>query len=228
MSDFLKNLRSLFIEDSKPDLKKEESGDTKETFETSDTPQKVEIPGPEPVMPKSGEPGKVSEKFTKVLLKSIEKYNQDGFDYLEYKNSVRSLSKMSMNESTRFQSALAMAQTMGTTADQLISSAKHYQNVLTDEKKKFDQAAQMRLDRQVKAKRNELSEWEKEIEQKEKMIEELKNEVKQLRVKMGKVSERLEIEEAKVERTQADFIASYNNLYNQISSDIDKMSKYLK
>ena len=52
-----------------------------------------------------------SDKFVDNLLKAIEANNLEGFDYLEYKQSLRSLSSMDMDEATKFNSAFAMAKT---------------------------------------------------------------------------------------------------------------------
>lgn len=225
MSDFLKNLKSLFIEDG-PEKPSKKGTPQKEKDESEDT--STPVPPPEPMMPESSGGGQVSTKFTKVLLKAVERANQEGFDYLEYKNSVRSLSNMSMDEETRFKSAYAMGQTMGADADKLVKSARHYLTVLKDEKKKFDQAAQLQVEKKVASKKRDLQNWEQQIASKEKQIDKLQAEIKTLRSRIGTINEALEKEEIKVQNTQADFVASFNNLYNQISADIEKMTNYLK
>ena len=70
----------------------------------------------------------------------MEKANIEGFDYLEYKQSLKSLAKMPMDERTRFQSAYAMAQTMGASVGHLIKTAQHYIDILAAEEKKFETA----------------------------------------------------------------------------------------
>ena len=226
MSDFLKNLKALFVEEDPKKVTSEKPTEEKDKApERSSAPS---VPPPEPIMPESSGSGKVSTKFTKVLLKAIERSNQDGFDYLEYKNSVRSLSGMSMDEETRFKSAFAMGQTMGAKSDQLIKSARYYLTVLQDEKKKFDQAANIQMEKKVASKKRDLKEWEEQIANKEKQIEKLQAEIKALRTKIGTLNEALEKEEISVRNTQSDFVASFNNLYNQITADIEKMTNYLK
>ncbi|MEE9437807.1 MAG: hypothetical protein V3V14_02325, partial [Saprospiraceae bacterium] len=81
--------------------------------------------------------GKPNSKFINILLKAVEEGNLDGFDYIEYKTSLQSLSKMEMDEETKFKSALAMAKTMGATKEKLISSSNHYINILKSERTKF-------------------------------------------------------------------------------------------
>lgn len=231
MSDFIKNLKSLFVEDGKSQESSKATESPTGTDEDPPTDKEATStpPATEPVFPVSNDmAGQVSQKFTKILLQAIEKYNQEGFDYLEYKNSVKSLSKLDMDEATRYKSAFAMGQTMGIDADKLIKSAKHYQEVLSTEKSKFDSAAGQQMAERVESKKRDLKSWEQQITQKEKKIAELKAEVATLRSNISKINEALDIEEAKVKKTQADFVASYNNLVNQIAADIKKMTDYLK
>ena len=128
----LKNLKSLFFVEDEEAAKK--TGEMQ--------PAKPQVPASAPVVKEStgGEPGKVSDKFTQVLFSAMERDNQEGFDYLEFKQSLRSLEKMPMDEATRYQSALAMAKTLGATPPGLLQSAAHYMNVLRLEEKKFGDA----------------------------------------------------------------------------------------
>ena len=61
----------------------------------------------------------------------------EGFDYLEYKQSLQSLEKMNMDNQTRYQSAFAMAQTMGAKAKNLIDSAQYYLKVMQKGRKQI-------------------------------------------------------------------------------------------
>ena len=232
MSDFMKNLRGLFVTESTNEG--EATGKTENSDTSSD-----KIPEEEKSVPKSTDSmstsystettsGKISPKFTKILLEAIEKHNMQGFDYLEFKNSVRSLSKMDMDEATKFKSAFAMAQTMGAKSSALLDSAKHYLNILVQEKKKFDSAAAQQMSSKIELKKKEIAQNEKAIASKEAQIKKLESEISALRSKVGKADSSLKSEEAKVRKTQSDFVASYNNLYNQIQADIEKMTNYLK
>lgn len=69
-------------------------------------------------------------KFVELLLKAIESNNIEGFDYLEYKNSLRSIENVIPDEGVRFKSAFEMAKTMGMTKAKLVESANHYLGVL--------------------------------------------------------------------------------------------------
>jgi hypothetical protein len=94
-------------------------------------------------------PGEISPKFMDVLFRAMENANLPGVDYLEYRQSLKSLEKMPMDEQVRYQSAFAMAQAMGATPPKLIESATHYMDVLKGEEAKFEQALRNQLQQQV-------------------------------------------------------------------------------
>ena len=128
-------------------------------------------------VPKDPPTGKPDPKFVDILLKAVEKNNLDGFDYLEYKSSLQSLSGMDMDEETRYKSSMAMAKTMGATPDKLIETAKHYISTLENEKSKFQDALKSQKSKQVTGKESAIQEIEKGIAGKMKKIEELKKEI---------------------------------------------------
>ena len=222
MSDLLKNLKSIFVTE-------ETKSGSNQANTQKEEPAKEKSPKSAPVSYPAGDlTGKVNQKFTKVLLEAIEKHNQEGFDYLEYKNSLQSLAKMDMDEATKFKSAFAMAQTMGADPAKLVSSAKFYKEILSKEKSKFDQAASIQMNSKVEGKKKEVKAMEADIAKKKKQIETLNKEIISLEGKLKKTMGSVDNEAQKIKQTQLDFVASYKNLDGQIAADIEKMTKYLK
>lgn len=172
--------------------------------------------------------GKVTSKFMNVLLKAMEANDLDGFDYLEYKQSLKSLEKMPMDEQTRFKSAYAMAQTMGATPDHLIKTANHYIRVLLEEEEKFGQALANQKNKQIGDKENQIKQLENIIKEKNATIERLKKEIDQHTKGMHAMKNEISDAAVKVESTKNDFHASFNSLVNQIKKDIESMKNYLK
>lgn len=219
-----KNLKSLFI------IEEEEETKTKKA-----KPQKnpVAAPsesssGPEIQESTAGEPGKVTRKFMDVLFKAMEQQNIDGFDYLEYKQSLASLSKMPMDEPTRYRSAYAMAQTMGAKPEHLVQTAQHYIDVLKTEEHKFEQALAAQQQKQVGNKNQKIKDLELVVKNKAEKIKALTQEIEQHQKQMADLKTQITKASAKMETTKNDFIASYNALVSQINSDLENMKKYLK
>ena len=222
-----KNIKSVFVVEDETLIQNDQKGQSAETVasKSATVPQNNS-----PIIEQStsGEPGKVTTKFIDILLGAMEKSNLDGFDYLEYKQSLSSLAKMPMDEKTKFQSAYAMAQTMGATPQKLMDSATHYINVLKQEEHKFEQAIANQIDGKIGSKKGQIQQLEAVIKEKVAQIEQLTKEINQHQQAMDGLSNEISEETVKVESTKNDFIASYNQLVAQIHTDIEKMKNYLK
>lgn len=177
---------------------------------------------------KAPQTGKPDAKFVDILLKAVEKNNLEGFDYLEYKSSLQSLTGMDMDEATRYKSALAMAKTMGSTPDKLIKTAKHYISTLNAERSKFQEALKGQKAKQVTGKEASIKEMEKGIAGKKKKIAELQKQIEADTVKMEEMKAGINKAAAKVQKTSDSFHYAYNVVTGQILGDIEKIQKYLK
>ncbi len=172
--------------------------------------------------------GKADPKFIDILLKSIEKNNLEGFDYLEYKSSLQGLDSMAMDEATRYKSAFVMAKTMGVTPQKLLNSAKHYVGVLNQEEKKFIDALKNQRQKQVVGKEDELKRLQKEVEAKKAKIKQLEKEIAKDEASYKSIKDGINKSAAKVEKTNDRFMHAYKVVLGQIMTDVENMKKYLK
>lgn len=221
-----KNIKSVFVVEDETLIKKEQGETTKKEKAASSTVPTKNTPMIEQSM--AGQPGKVTSKFVDVLLGAMEKANLDGFDYLEYKQSLSSLAKMPMDEKTKFQSAFAMAQTMGATPQKLVDSATHYINVLKQEEHKFEKALANQVDGNIGNKKDQIKQLDSVIQEKAAQIKQLTEEISQHQQKIEGLENQIAKASVKVETTKNNFIASYNKLVEQIHSDVENMKQYLK
>ena len=167
-------------------------------------------------------------RFLNVLADAIEKNNQPGFDYLEFRQSLVNLSKLNMDESTRFKSAYAAAQPMGVTPASLINSAKTYLGILEGEGKKFAVAEQNQRTKGVEERKTELHHIQAEIQKKQEHITRLQSEVEQLTKNLEDKKTEAATLSAKLEQTKIKFEEALRSLTAQISGDLEKMNQYLK
>jgi len=230
----LKKLKSLFIVEDKS-AKKAEDQDTADEASVEPASQNsaasenemvasVSTPTPRPGTKSS----KVSPKFVDVLLKAIEANNLEGFDYLEFKQSLQNLGAMDMDEKTKYQSAFAMAKTMGVTPSKLVNSAQHYINVLKKEESKFSDALKNQKQKQVVNREQGIKQLKETIVKKQKMIEKLQKEIEADKQKLDKQNAAVNESVAKVQATKDGFINAYHSVLGQIQQDIDKMNSYLE
>ncbi len=218
-----KSIKSLFVV--------EETNPQGKPATPQKTVKKDSPPDPDKAMvPESaaGQPGKATKKFTDILFNALQKNNLPGVDYLEYRQSLLSLEKMPMEEQVRYQSAFAMAQTMGATPQKLVESASHYVDVLKGEEAKFEQALANQEASKIQGRRKQIDELNAAIQQKAEQIKKLTQEMERHHQEMEKLQQDIHEARANMETTKNNFIASYNALVSQILQDVENMKKYLK
>lgn len=224
MSDFFKKFKSVFV------VEEEDKG-TKQEQEAQHPAEMTAPPAAKKKAPETaGTPvtGSLNDKFVEILLGALEKNNQDGFDYLEFRQALKNLSKMSMDELTRFQSAYAMAQTMGVTPVKLVESAQFYLNVLNSEQAKFNEAHVQQRARLIGNREDEVKNLETMIRQKTEQISQLTQQIDEHRKQSEQIRDEIRDSTVKIETTKADFEATFQTISAQIRDDIEKMQQHLK
>jgi hypothetical protein len=225
-------LKSLFILEDENETKKaaekgkqEQSKVSKQKSAPGISANDITIDVANTTPPPSGKP---NAKFVDILLKAVEKDNLEGFDYLEYKSSLQSLSGMDMDEATKYKSALAMAKTMGATPSKLIQTAKHYLKTLEKEKSKFQEALKGQKAKQVTGKETSINKLSETIAKKKQRILDLQKEIEADTAKAKTMKDGINKAVAKVQATSDNFHYAYNVVTGQILADVEKMENYLK
>ncbi len=219
MSDFLKKFKSIFVV--------EEEG-AAAASPASPSPEQPATTVAEQAASPVQVSGSVSDKFLEILLGALDKNNQDGFDYLEFRQALKNLAKMPMDEATRFHSAYAMAQTMGVTPAKLIDSGKFYLNVLSAEQARFNEAHAQQRAKLIGNREEEIKNLEGAIEQKSEQIKQLTQQIEEHRQRSEQVRKEINESTVKIENTKADFEATYSTVTGQIEADLAKIQEHLK
>ncbi len=237
MGGFLKNLKGLFIatdeELIEAERKRQGQGPTPSVESSEDQESSVPTTEQPPVIDTNeitaaSEAGEVDQKFMDILLESITKNNQEGYDYLEYKQALQSLKKMDMDEETKFQSAYAMAQTMGASKPKLVKSGEFYLNVLKKEEDKFMKSVANQRQAKINDRKKELQNIDKWIGEKEAEISKIKKQIEQKKAKKEKFQTELANTATKIETVKNNFEASYKFLAAQIVDDLNKIKQFIK
>jgi vacuolar-type H+-ATPase subunit I/STV1 len=171
--------------------------------------------------------GKVQDKFLDVLFGALESNNQEGFDYMEFKDFLRSLANVPMDDSTRYKSAFATAQTMGATKEKILKSAQQYVSILANEQSKFQEALNGQKQRNLTGKQEEIRRLEENIKNKEAEIEKMKAEIQSHRTQIGTLEQEINGASEKLTQTANDFEATYQALLGQIQADVKNIESHL-
>jgi chromosome segregation ATPase len=169
----------------------------------------------------------LDERSVEFLMKAIEKNNLPGFDYIEYKRSLRTLDEMNLDEETAYKSAFATATTMGLTKDKLLKTADHYKVVLQKEKQQFEAAVNKQLAQKVKSKQNEVEKLKKQVSDYEAKITELKERIAKANQVIADAGAEIQAAEEKIRGTQENFEHTLQSLLNEIGKDVENIERYL-
>lgn len=172
--------------------------------------------------------GIVDNKIVEKLLQKVGEHNLEGFDYFEYKQSLKALDKMPMDEATKYRSAFATAATMGISVQHLLDSATFYLEVLQQQDENFQKEADQKKQKQVNQKEAEATRLEKQIEDYQEKIKQLQEKIKRNQIRIEEIKREVKIDKVAIDKERNNFLASFNFLRSQFVDDIAKMKKYLK
>ncbi|MBD0259329.1 MAG: hypothetical protein ICV83_26720 [Cytophagales bacterium] len=225
-----KNLKSLFIVDE--GAPKTEPAPPAAPAKPAGTATPPPVPAaantPAPPPPPMHQGGTVDQRIFESLEKAMEENNQQGFDYFEYKNSLKTLAGIIPDEATRYKSAYATAATMGLTVDRLLESAAFYKTVLERERDNFTRAVNQQVDLNVTAKQKEAERLHTLIAQKAEQIKRLTEEIATHQEELAKAQGVITEATTRIEATKNNFHFTLEAVVNQIQADIQNIQRYLR
>lgn len=167
------------------------------------------------------------ERFVDVLMRALEKKNLDGFDYLEYKQSLAALGKVGIEGETALKSAFATGTTMGLTKNKLVKSASYYQQVLLDEKSQFEASMQRHLAQRVEGKRKETAGLKKKMADWQSKIDQLQEQIRDAQETIDQADAQIAEAQEKATDNQRRFEATLEKISAAISKDIDDINRVI-
>jgi hypothetical protein len=213
----LKNLKSLFV-----------TTQEEQTVSNSATPKASENKPPAKQSGNSIASKPVDNTILDRLLQAVENNNQAGFDYLEYRRSLKSLEALPMDEQVKFQSAFATAATMGVTLEKLLSSIEFYKKVLRNEEDIFIKASKEQYVVNVENKTKEKERINAVIKDKSIKIQKLTEEIRAHQAEMEEMGKLIESGDAKIKETKDNFEQALQVLLSQMELDAEKLKQYIK
>lgn len=169
----------------------------------------------------------LDEKSLQFLARILVKNDQSGFDYLEFKQSLKALKAMNMDEVTAMKSAYTTATTMGLTKDKLLASALHYQKLLSIEREHFNEELKRQLDKKVGGQIEEADSLKQTLTEIEAQIADLQNKAIQAKKTLGELESSISQEKGKLEETKAAFESTLEGLVRLIDVDIKQIDKHI-
>ena len=167
------------------------------------------------------------DRFANVLMKALEDKNLEGFDYLEFKQSVAKLQEIGMDHDTAVRSAFATGTTVGLSLEKLIKTARYYTEVLQDEKSKFMNSMEKHLMSNVEGKAKQTGELKKRIANYEAKIEQLTAEVEKAKAQIAESESLINDAKDKAAVNQKGFDDALEVITAVIKQDVEDIRRVL-
>lgn len=161
----------------------------------------------------------LNEKMVNFMLQAIRNKHESGLDYLRFKQSVKNLMAMNMDEITAVKSAYVTASTMGLDKQNLLTSIQSYQAIVNSERDKFIETLKKQIDSQVEEPKNSIGKTRDQMESHKNKIAQLEQEIKMMTEKIAELEAEIATSEEKIEKTRQEFLDVYETFSNSLKED---------
>ncbi len=162
----------------------------------------------------------IDSQSAKIISEELNKLSSQKFDYIKYRQAIKGMTALKIDEETAIQSTLMTASTMNVTVDDIRNSAQFFSQLLDDEAKKFAQATIHHYQEKVEAKKHEIEQTSKRIVELEEQIKNIELELQQLRKSIGVMQSEIESNELKNSDKKLKFTNTINRIKSYILHDI--------
>ncbi len=193
------------------------------------------VPGatamPPPPVASSGSvsPGTVDTKFVDHFAQVLEKANQPGPDYFEFRETLRNLAGLGLDETKQYQAAWASFRALagGTDASVLTNTANQYLTLLNADHEAFQKSVTDALAERVGGLQSEQKQLTTENESLTKQIAELQQRIQTNSDRLAKIGGEIDEQSQKITQNRNNFETTYTHFTEQIKADISKIQTYL-
>lgn len=214
-TNFLKN---LFIQD-----------EPEQATSTQPQTQVTSVPTPPTVQSVETNSTPVDTSKTKALLRdALEQESSKEFDYLKYKKSLDAMKDLIPDEKTRFISSYITAKTLGLSKEKLINTAEKSLKTLEKELNKFEEMVASSLKETVGSGQDRIKAVGDLITQKAVDLQRISEEITNLQKQKTDMEFQISKDQNKIDSLKREFTLSYNEITNDIKSDIGKIAAYLE
>jgi len=170
----------------------------------------------------------LDEKSLNALLRAIKsKHDVNSFDYLKFKQAVKALSNIDMDNVTSYKSAFMTASTMGLSKESLLKSANKYIYALENERESFAEALLSQKDLKIDGRKGEVEGLTQKIALHKNKIKELEREIEIFQNRIDTVDQDVETAQLKIDSTKEKFLKAYDVITKEIKDDITSINQIL-
>lgn len=167
----------------------------------------------------------IDDKSLGYLCKALERNNQTGFDYLEFKLALYQLEKMDITGDLAVKSAFATASALGVDKGHILSSLDRYVNVLQLERQDFDRALESAMKRKIEARKKDIVTLEQKIAEFRKEIAQIEHAISEGEKKISSATEEIQAATSDLEGAEKTFRETFDQIISVIQTDRDLIQR---
>jgi cytochrome c556 len=174
--------------------------------------------------------GSIDTKFVGHFADVLAKANIEGPDYFEFRETLKSLADIGLDENKRYQAAWASFRAMTGQADTsiLTSAANQYLTALNADREQFLKSVEAALAERVGGLQNEQKQLQTDNEALQKQIADLQNRLTANTDRLSKLDGEMAEQSQKLTQNRQNFEATYASFTDQIKQDVSNIQTYLK
>jgi len=168
-----------------------------------------------------------AEKFEKYFDNLFEKANFPGPDYFEFYKTMETLEVHIPDEKSRVSATFASLAIQGLTKQNLIDTAKKYQEIIEQDNLNFENALETKAKSELGDRHSKLKTLEQKISTNSEQIQKLTKEISEAQVLMGQIKNEVLEQENKLNKNKHGYQVACHAVLNKIATDIQKIQSIL-
>lgn len=172
----------------------------------------------------------INRKFVEHFVEVLDKANLPGPDYFEFKQALKSMDGLGLDESKQYQASWASFKAMGGVSDVavLTTSAGQYVTILDRDRAAFLKDVEKAINDRVGTLNQELVKLQEDNKAYTQQIAELQRKINENMSRVEKINGDIQEQSAKINENRDNYDVTYHSFVEQINSDVNKIKNYLK
>ena len=174
--------------------------------------------------------GTVDAKFAEHFANVLAKNNLPGPDYFEFRETLRSLGSLNLNEDQQYQAAWASFKALGGAPDvaQLTNAANQYLAALGKDREAFGQSVEAAIAERVGGLQREQQQLQADTENLTRQLAEIQQKLAADQTRLAAIGGEITEQSGKLNQNRQNYEVTYGHFTGQIREDLARITRYLK
>lgn len=169
----------------------------------------------------------VNDEMASMLFAAIDEANIEGFDYIEFRDTVNQMGNTGMTEHNKFLAVFTTASAMGLTREKLLSSIDHYVSVISSKREGFISHVEGMLEKEVQGRHDAIMNIDEECVKAQEEIAALNLKIQEAQQQKLTLQNEANTQKMEIENTRASFEATFQMVNGKLETDKKNIEMYI-